>query len=61
MAGTSIEQQGRKLWGEVGLGATYAKGDKWSYYGEAGYSRALAATAKNNYIPKGTVSLRYRW
>jgi len=60
--GTEIEQQNKRLWGEVGLGGTYAWNDKWSVYAEADYATALASHAGNdNYIVKGTAGLRYRW
>jgi len=60
--GTEIEQQNKRLWGEVGLGGTYAWNDKWSVYAEADYATALASHAGNdNYILKGTAGLRYRW
>jgi len=59
---TEIEQNNRKVWGEVGLGGTYAWNDKWSVYGEASYATALSSHGGNqNYNLKGTAGLRYRW
>ncbi|WP_413991955.1 autotransporter outer membrane beta-barrel domain-containing protein [Labrys okinawensis] len=58
---TEIDQQEKKLWGEIGLGGTYAWNDEWSLNGEASYGAALASNAGSNYAVKGTVSLRYRW
>ena len=53
-----LNQQGRKLWGEVGLGGTYSRNDKWSLYGEASYATAGGG---NNYNIKGIVGLRVTW
>ncbi|WP_448955843.1 autotransporter family protein [Labrys neptuniae] len=61
VAGTSLTQSRKKLWGEVGAGATYAWNDKWSAYGEADYATSLSKRAGKNYQVKGTVGLRYRW
>jgi outer membrane autotransporter protein len=58
---TEVEQQNKKLWGEVGLGGTYAWNDKWSVNGEASYGAALASDAGSNYAVKGTVGLHYKW
>ncbi|WP_413991949.1 autotransporter outer membrane beta-barrel domain-containing protein [Labrys okinawensis] len=58
---TEIDQQEKKLWGEIGLGGTYAWNDEWSLNGEASYGAALASNAGSNYAVKGTVGLRYRW
>ena len=60
--GISFQQQEKRLWGEIGIGATYAWNDKWSVYGEADYSTALAShMGDKNYALKGTAGLRYRW
>ncbi|WP_284311294.1 autotransporter outer membrane beta-barrel domain-containing protein [Labrys miyagiensis] len=58
---TEIDQEEKRLWGEIGLGGTYAWNDKWSLNGEASYGAALASDAGSNYAVKGTVGLRYRW
>ena len=60
--GISFQQQEKRLWGEIGIGASYAWNDKWSVYGEADYSTALGShMGDNNYALKGTAGLRYRW
>jgi fibronectin-binding autotransporter adhesin len=59
VAGTDIDQQNKKLWGEVGFGGSYAWNDKWSAYGEADYAHALSDG--ENYTVKGTAGLRYKW
>ncbi len=59
--GTAITQQNKRLWGEVGLGGTYAWNDQWSLYGEADYAAALSSGSGDNYTVKGTAGLRYRW
>jgi outer membrane autotransporter protein len=62
VASVSFTQQNKRLWGEVGLGGTYAWNDKWSVYGEASYATALSSHAgSDNYTVKSTVGLRYRW
>ncbi|WP_448956563.1 autotransporter outer membrane beta-barrel domain-containing protein [Labrys neptuniae] len=62
VAGTSVKQREKGLWGEVGVGGTYAWNDKWSVYGEAGYATALSGSSGNdNYTVKGTVGARYKW
>ena len=61
VSGSSFKQSRKKLWGEVGLGATYAWNDKWSAYGEADYATSLGAGAGKDYQVKGTAGLRYRW
>ena len=63
VAGTSVKQREKGLWGEVGLGGTYAWNDKWSVYGEADYATALSggSSGNDNYTVKGTVGARYRW
>ena len=62
VASVSFTQQNKRLWGEVGLGGTYAWNDKWSAYGEASYATALSSHAgSDNYTVKSTVGLRYRW
>lgn len=62
VAGTTVHQKNQKLWGEIGVGGTYAWNDKWSVYGEADIATALSGHGgKNNYIAKGTLGLRYMW
>ncbi|MGN8118128.1 autotransporter outer membrane beta-barrel domain-containing protein [Labrys sp. 22185] len=56
---TTVEQQDKRLWGEIGTGATYAWNDKSSVYAEASYGHALASG--DNYTAKGTVGFRYKW
>ncbi|WP_448146194.1 autotransporter family protein [Labrys miyagiensis] len=60
VAGTSLEQQDKRLWGEIGAGGTYAWNDNWSVYGEADYATALSGSG-SNYSLRGTAGLRYRW
>lgn len=57
----SLEQQSQKLWGEVGLGGTYAWNDNWSANGEADYATALSSGSGDNYTVKGTLGVSYRW
>lgn len=59
IAGSTVEQQDKRLWGEIGTGATYAWNDKSSVYAEASYGHALASG--DNYTAKGTVGFRYKW
>ncbi|WP_454818611.1 autotransporter outer membrane beta-barrel domain-containing protein [Labrys neptuniae] len=59
IAGATVEQQDKRLWGEIGTGATYAWNDKSSLYAEASYGHALASG--DNYSAKGTVGFRYKW
>ncbi|QEN86049.1 autotransporter outer membrane beta-barrel domain-containing protein [Labrys sp. KNU-23] len=59
IAGATVEQQDKRLWGEIGTGATYAWNDKSSVYAEASYGHALASG--DNYTAKGTVGFRYKW
>ncbi|OCC03728.1 hypothetical protein BA190_17310 [Labrys sp. WJW] len=59
IAGGTVEQQDKRLWGEIGTGATYAWNDKSSLYAEASYGHALASG--DNYSAKGTVGFRYKW
>ncbi|CAM5774831.1 hypothetical protein LMIY3S_04719 [Labrys miyagiensis] len=61
VAGSSFTQQNKRLWGEVGLGGSYAWNDEWSLYGEADYAAALSSGSGDNYALKGTAGLRYRW
>lgn len=61
VAGTSLTQNNKRLWGEVGLGANHAWNDKWSLYGEVNYASALSSGAGDNYTVKGTAGARYRW
>ncbi|WP_162275135.1 autotransporter outer membrane beta-barrel domain-containing protein [Labrys sp. WJW] len=61
VANVSVQQQNKRLWGEVGLGGTYAWNDAWSAYGEADYATALSAGAGDNYTVKGTLGIRYNW
>lgn len=65
--GTSIEmtyatpkQSDRRLWGEIGVGASYAWADRWSVYGEADYATAFSNSA-DNYALTGTAGVRYSW
>ncbi|WP_448956558.1 autotransporter outer membrane beta-barrel domain-containing protein [Labrys neptuniae] len=59
IAGATVKQQDKRLWGEVGTGATYAWNDKASVYAEASYGHALASG--DNYTVKGTAGFRYKW
>ncbi|WP_448954348.1 autotransporter family protein [Labrys neptuniae] len=59
VAGATLEQKNRRLWGEIGAGATYSWNANWSVYGEANYAHAFASG--DNYTVKGTAGLRYRW
>ncbi|MDQ0390623.1 autotransporter outer membrane beta-barrel domain-containing protein [Labrys monachus] len=61
VAGLSLQEGQKDLWGEVGLGGTYAWDRNWSLYGEASYGMALASAAGDNYTVKGSVGLRYKW
>ncbi|WP_448952494.1 autotransporter family protein [Labrys neptuniae] len=61
VAGTALAQRNRRLWGEAGLGATYAWNDKWSLHGETGYAAALTSGSGDNYTVKGSAGLRYHW
>ncbi|OCC06066.1 hypothetical protein BA190_04925 [Labrys sp. WJW] len=61
VSGASLVQSNRRLWGEVGAGATYAWNKNWSAYGEASYAMALSGKGGDNYTLKGTAGLRYRW
>ncbi|WP_454818623.1 autotransporter outer membrane beta-barrel domain-containing protein [Labrys neptuniae] len=61
VANVSVQQQNKRLWGEVGLGGTYAWNDAWSAYGEADYAAALSSGAGDNYTVKGTLGIRYNW
>ncbi|MBP0579405.1 autotransporter outer membrane beta-barrel domain-containing protein [Labrys sp. LIt4] len=61
VGGTSLSQQGKRLWGEVGLGGTFTRKDKWSVYGEADYAMALSSGGGDNYRVKGVVGVRYNW
>lgn len=62
VAGTSVDQRGKSLWGEIGLGGTYAWNDKLSIHGEASYATALSSGIRgDNYTAKGIVGLRYKW
>ncbi|MGJ4857694.1 autotransporter outer membrane beta-barrel domain-containing protein [Labrys sp. La1] len=61
VSGASLVQSNRRLWGEVGAGATYAWSKNWSAYGEASYAMALSGKGGDNYTLKGTAGLRYRW
>ncbi|MDQ0395034.1 autotransporter outer membrane beta-barrel domain-containing protein [Labrys monachus] len=61
VAGNTLTQQDKRLWGEVGLGGTYAWNDRWSLYGEAYYATALSSGAGDSYTITGTAGLRYRW
>ncbi|WP_448146197.1 autotransporter family protein [Labrys miyagiensis] len=61
VAGTSLVQGNRRLWGEAGVGATYSWNKNWSAYGEADYAMALSGKGGDNYTVKGTAGLRYRW
>ncbi|MDZ5453453.1 autotransporter outer membrane beta-barrel domain-containing protein [Labrys sp. ZIDIC5] len=61
VANVSVKQQNKRLWGEVGLGGTYAWNDAWSAYGEADYATALSSGAGDNYTVKGTLGIRYNW
>ncbi|GLS21458.1 hypothetical protein GCM10007874_44750 [Labrys miyagiensis] len=59
VAGVTLDQKDRRLWGEIGAGATYSLSANWSVYGEANYAHAFASG--DNYTAKGTAGLRYRW
>lgn len=61
VAGATLEQRNKRLWGEIGAGATYAWNKNWSIYGEADYSAALSSDSGDNYAVKGTAGLRYTW
>lgn len=61
VSGASLVQSNRRLWGEVGAGATYSWNKNWSAYGEASYAMALSGKGGDNYTLKGTAGLRYRW
>ncbi|MBP0582010.1 autotransporter outer membrane beta-barrel domain-containing protein [Labrys sp. LIt4] len=61
VSGTSLVQSNRRLWGEIGAGATYGWNKNWSAYGEASYAMALSGKGGDNYTLKGTAGLRYRW
>ncbi|MGO4339907.1 autotransporter outer membrane beta-barrel domain-containing protein [Labrys sp. KB_33_2] len=61
VSGASLVQSNRRLWGEVGVGATYAWNKNWSAYGEANYAMALSGGGGDNYAVKGTAGLRYTW
>lgn len=61
-SGVGLDQRNERLWGEVGLGASYAWNDNWSVYGEASYATALADhVGDDNYALSGTAGLRDRW
>ncbi|GLS20321.1 autotransporter [Labrys miyagiensis] len=60
VAGIAFEQEEQNLWGEIGLGATYALADKWSFYGEGDYATSLQDVG-NSWRLKGTLGLRYMW
>lgn len=57
---TPLTQDAEKLWGEVGLGGTWAFNDRFSLYGEGLYSTALSDFG-DSYTVRGTVGLRYTW
>lgn len=57
--GTSLTQDNKRLWGEIGAGGSYAWNDKASVFAEASYGHALASG--NNYTAKGTVGFNYKW
>ncbi|CAM5772262.1 hypothetical protein LMIY3S_03785 [Labrys miyagiensis] len=61
VAGASITQKNKRLWGEIGLGGNYAWNDQWSAYAEASYAAAISSRSGDNYAVKGTAGLRYRW
>ncbi|WP_187829449.1 autotransporter outer membrane beta-barrel domain-containing protein [Labrys sp. KNU-23] len=61
VSGASLVQGNRRLWGEVGAGATYSWNKNWSAYGEANYAMALSGKGGDNYTLKGTAGVRYRW
>ena len=61
VSGASLVQGNRRLWGEVGAGATYSWNKNWSAYGEASYAMALSGKGGDNYTLKGTAGVRYRW
>lgn len=57
---TPLTQDAERLWGEVGLGGTWALNDRFSLYGEGLYSTALADFG-DSYTVRGTLGLRYNW
>ncbi len=58
---TVLKQDGEKLWGDVGFGATYAWNNRWSLYAEANYSTALSGNAGGNYTVRGAAGIGYKW
>lgn len=61
VSGTTLDQRNQRLWGELGVGATYVLDKKWSLYAEADYATALSSGSGDNYSVRGTAGLRYRW
>lgn len=61
VAGTTLRQRGQRLWGEVGMGFTYAWSKRWSGYAEIEYAQALSGHGSDNHAFKGVAGLRYRW
>lgn len=57
---TPLTQDMERLWGEVGLGGTWAFNDRFSLYGEGLYSTALNNFG-DSYTVRGTLGLRYNW
>ncbi|MDI4658331.1 autotransporter outer membrane beta-barrel domain-containing protein [Xanthobacter autotrophicus] len=57
---TPQTQDIERLWGEVGLGGTWALNDRFSLYGEGLYSTALNDFG-DSYTVRGTLGLRYTW
>lgn len=60
IGGSTLKQKNARLWGEVGVGGTFAFNDKVSLYGEARYATSLENFGKSHNIG-GNIGLRYNW
>lgn len=61
VAGTQIESQNDRAWGEIGAGGTYSwNDDSYALYGELSTSSSLQNFA-DSYTVKGTAGLRINW
>lgn len=61
VSGTPLTQRDQRLWGEIGMGFSYAWNKRWSGYAEIEYARALSGDGGDNHALKAVAGLRYRW
>ncbi|WP_192980080.1 autotransporter outer membrane beta-barrel domain-containing protein [Pseudomonas sp. EggHat1] len=61
VAKVRLDQNNRRLWGELGAGGSVVRKDNWSASGEISCAEAIGAGRSHNHAFKGTISVSSAW